>query len=195
MDHALGMGVIQRQQDLRHDFPHLPDGNERACLDHVFERAGVDIFHYDIRSPLVLHEVEHRDDIGVQTARRRFRLGDEAFEEALGIDDVVEDFRTQSLDGERPVDLLVITLVDNANRTASDHVIDAILPNPLENYVAFHCAPSLCRASARNETVHLSRYFIAKSRLRRILLKERDKDATSSEPAYSNSGIDVSPML
>ena len=91
VDHALGMGVIQRQQDLRHDFPNLPDGDERAGLDHVLKRAGVDVFHHDIGTPLLLHEVEHGDDIRVQAARRRLRLGDEALEEALRIVDFVEE--------------------------------------------------------------------------------------------------------
>src|SRR5689334_1362614 len=51
------------------------------------------------------------------------------------------------------------------------------------------------RASGKYPKRYLSSIFIALSRLRRIRLNERDREAISSEPGYSNSGTDALPML
>ena len=145
MNYTLRMCVIEREQNLGHDFPYLTDGDERARLDHVLQRARIDVFHHDIRPPLMLDKVEHGDDIGMQTTTGRLRLRGETLEEALGVVDVLEDLRTQSLDGERSVDLFVVTLVYDADRPAPDHVIDAIFPHSFGNCVALHRGTSLHR--------------------------------------------------
>ena len=78
----------------------------------------------------MLHEVEDGDDVGVQAAAGRARLGGKALQELVVVVDVLQDFRPQRLDRERPVDLLVVALVDDADRAAADDVVDAILADP-----------------------------------------------------------------
>ncbi len=88
--------MIQGEQDLRHDLPHLPDGDERAGLDHVFQCAGVDVFHHDVGPPVLLHEVEHSDNVRMQTAPCGLRLPREPLQKGVRVAEVVEEFRSKS---------------------------------------------------------------------------------------------------
>ena len=76
----------------------------------------------------MLDEVEDRDDVGVQASPGRAGLDRKPMQKLLA--HLVENLRKQGLDGHRPIDLLVVALVDDADRSPPDDPVDAVLADP-----------------------------------------------------------------
>ena len=96
-------------------------------LQVVGEREPVEQLHHDVRPPVVIAEIEDRDDVPVRELPGNTRLAVEALAE-LGL---FVEIRQHQLDGDFSIELLVDRREHDAHRAAADALDNAVLADRL----------------------------------------------------------------
>ena len=122
VDDALGVGVLERIQNLREEIQRLPPAKAALLLDILLERDPVEIFHDDIVEIVVEGHVVDLDNISVVQNRDGAGFIFKAHAKLL----VGQKFLLEHLDGDRAAVLHVDRAVDNGHAAHADHALNAI---------------------------------------------------------------------
>jgi hypothetical protein len=141
VQYARGVRGPQRAQHPQPDSRGLPGLDAPGLLDLVGERAALDQLHHDPRAAVVLQYVVHGDDGRVVDPRGRARLGPGPGEQhglvAVGH---VERGR-QLLDGDGPVQHLVVRTPHPAHAATADGVDEPVAPRQQQALHLIHVSP------------------------------------------------------
>ena len=122
VDDAFLVRVIKRSRELDADLDDLLHRQDLVGRQQLAQRHAVDQLHRDVRLLAVDADVEDRDDVGVRQHARGARLAQEAQTVLV----IVGELRFEQLDGDRPVDLRVVGLVDARHRAFADDFADFV---------------------------------------------------------------------
>ncbi len=151
---AARVSVVERGRDLAHERDHPLGLEADALVDDGGDRLAVDELHRQERQPVLLADVEQRDDARVGECPRDARLLVEALDEGPVLRAVARDVEADRLDRQRALDERVERLVDGSHRTEAERAGDLVAPDGSGDLVArrrplvAHVAPRV----AENDT-------------------------------------------
>ena len=116
MDEARVVGVLERRGRLAPEPGRLVGLEPAAPREQVGDRLAVDELHHDVRPALVLARVEDPDDVRVRQPRREPGLAQEPGAELR----VAPEVLGEQLDGDRPVQLLVVGAEDGGHAAVTE---------------------------------------------------------------------------
>lgn len=141
MQDAGGVRGAQGPQHPQTDPGRLGGLDPPVLLDGVGQRAALDQFHHDPRPAVVLEHVVHGDHGGVVDPRRRtgFRPGPRQQDGLVALRDI--ERRRQLLDGDGPVEQLVVRSPHPAHTAAPDGVGEPVATRQEQALHLIHVAP------------------------------------------------------
>jgi hypothetical protein len=122
VDQPLG---VDRPQPLG-DFLAVPDDvveRARTLPDDLAQRAALEVLHHEEQVPVVLHDVEHRRDVGVVDPARDLDLAQEP--PARGL--VRGEPRRERLDRDRAVEVAVLRPIHLPHAARADELLDVVV--------------------------------------------------------------------
>ena len=126
MDHAALVGVVSRLADLCRQGDHLADAQVSLggvqALQAGLQGLPHDELHHHVIQVAIVAEIEHLHDIGMSQVRHRGGFFFEAAEEFRVVGEVGMD----QLDGYRPAQVGVISLVHRGHASLADQRLDLI---------------------------------------------------------------------
>jgi hypothetical protein len=140
MKHAPRMGRLQCGERLGHHEQHALGRQGAPGHDLVAQRAPGQALHHEIRRSVVLAEVEHRDDVGMDQTRRDQCL----LLEALAHPRQRPCFGPQDLDRRPAFEALVEGIEDPGHATFAQQSLNAVPPADQRRRARLHpgCVPA-----------------------------------------------------
>ena len=127
MDQSLLVGVVQGIRHGRDQFGSFPV-LEPMLLDLRGEIGSLDVFGNDVAGTvLCAADIMHRDDAGMIEIGDRASFG----EIRLCIFRLRDQLGVRNLDGNGPVQLLILGQIDKAEAAFAEHLLDAVATDPL----------------------------------------------------------------
>jgi hypothetical protein len=148
--------AVRRAQPARRGEPDhrgLPGRERPALADHRGQVAGRDELEDDDRLPVVHHDVEHRDHVGVRQPTQRPRLPHDAFAQVAGLlfGDARRDL--QLLDRDAALQHVVVAGPDGAHRPAAEFGGQPVAPSDEALLVVLGAGHGPILTSGRSRTV------------------------------------------
>jgi hypothetical protein len=167
MDEVFGVRGFETVADVEHDRERDVDGKTRLRANELLDGEPVVVLHHDVVRALRLPVVDDVDDVVVLDAGGRFGFLLEARDETR----IGRQVREQHLDGDRLLDRLLASLVDDRHPPDGDllervvtayakyclHVRNGIRSAP-EMHGSYHRAGALPGAPATREAIDLTGY-------------------------------------
>src|SRR6266508_3323714 len=122
VNRALAVSIIERSRDRPDDPDRIAELERAALLEDQMQRAAAQILHRDIAQPILLANIEDRDDIGVAQVGRGDRLTLEAPRE-LRID---RQLRRQHLERDDALELRIERSIHPRHAAAPDLLLNQI---------------------------------------------------------------------
>jgi hypothetical protein len=167
VDHATSVRVVEGATHLGHE----PDGLRRRQRplggDQVGEGLALDVFHDDVRDPVQLDDVVDRDDVGVGEAPGGRRLLMDALPQLGVLFRSESEIPADGLDGDLPVELGIVSPVDDPHRASTELGENPVAADPLAPRLHVTARPPWAHRSieaARPDARHCRRGSVARAR-------------------------------
>ena len=139
VDHPLAVGILQRTRRLEGGLDDPLDGQEVIRLHVGLEGGAVaHVFHDDVTAITVHARIEDLHDVRVPQASCGLRLTEKPTAKPLGQIAAVGEALEGHLEGDRPIDVGIVALIDDGRGAAADLTQDLVFA---ESRMLGRCAP------------------------------------------------------